>query len=94
MRCELERCGAGSWGSWGRKEGRECSGQMESMCNSPDRREQVCLGQGELAQLSTGNKGDNVQGRQQGPGHTEPYRPLRIRDYSESNGKSEAGSVV
>ena len=85
--------GAGRWlgGSGGERREKNVLGKWESMCNNPDRREQVCLWKGELAQPK---HWDKVQRMAVGPDHMEPYRPLRIRDYSESNGKSEAGSVV
>ena len=35
-----------------------------------------------------------MQSTAAGPDHTEPYRPLRIIAYPESNGKFEVGSVM
>lgn len=49
--------GQGVGRSWGERREENVLGRWESMCNSPDRREQVCLGQGELAQLKHGEQG-------------------------------------
>ena len=51
--------GAGRWlgGSGGERREKNVLGRWESMCNNPDRREQVCLWKGELAQPKRWDQG-------------------------------------
>lgn len=76
-------------------EGKECSGQMEKHVQQPSQEGTgyACGKESEYG-WSRGDKGDAVQSTAEGPDHTEPYRPLRIIAYPESNGKFEVGSVM
>lgn len=49
--------GRGLGGSGGERREKNVLGRWESMCNSPDRREQVCLWKGELARLKYREQG-------------------------------------